>query len=256
MKIGNVSWHKLLAFLCAFVFLLMVYRREARMRANINNLEGRIAALESYVYDKAHNRAVEIPAQVEQKMPSPDQTIPDRPHREQGSSAPKSVSQTPAASSQSHIAQMTMSSSEESGTGKFKQVVRLELNTIDSATLVRVPGIGEGTARTILFYREKLGGFYSSQQLREKLTWEGAQKNLDQWCNEWFWADEYFVRKLYVNKLSFKELLNHPYLEFDDVKAIMRWKDKHGAVHSRADLEQLGISDSVKLEKLLHYVEF
>ena len=140
--------------------------------------------------------------------------------------------------------------------GKFRQVARLELNTVDSATLVRVPGIGGGTARAILLYREKLGGYYSAEQLREKLTWDGAQSRLDDWCENWFWADEQLIQKLRINELSFKELVRHPYLEFDEVKAIVRWRDRHKAVRNAAELRQLGIDDSAKLDRLLHYVEF
>ena len=121
---------------------------------------------------------------------------------------------------------------------------------------MRVPGIGEGTARAILQYREQLGGYYSAEQLRERLTWESAQERLDEWCEAWLWADENKIQKRKINEMSFKELVHHPYLDYEEVKKIMKWRDRHGAVHSRADLEQLGMSDSAKLEKLLHYVEF
>ena len=239
-------WYKLIGTICVFLFLFMVYRREARIRTHIEKLDARVAMLERYM------TALQARAN--------DTT------RWQGTAAP--VTSLPVERSgytrtyERSTRQTTPKDTAGKQTdpdlypGKYREVVRLELNSIDSATLVRVPGIGEGTARTILRYRQKLGGFYSAEQLREKLTWEGAQKYMDSWCKEWFWADEYFIQMLDINNLSFKELLDHPYLEYQDVKAICRWRDRYGALRNAAELQQVLGADSTKMEKLLHYVEF
>ena len=43
----------------------------------------------------------------------------------------------------------------------------IELNLADSLQLVSLPGIGPGYTKRIIKYREKLGGFYSVEQLSE-----------------------------------------------------------------------------------------
>jgi len=248
-------WYKIIGLVCAFLFLLMVYRREARMRAHIENMEARLEALELYSQGKERADSIRIHATT---VPTENKSTTESPVRRpdiRRQTRNESHAKSNPIPKTSPVAPEEKAE-EESYTGKFRQVVRLELNTVDSATLVRVPGIGEGTAKAILLYREKLGGYYSPEQLREKITWESAQKNLDSWCNEWFWADENLIRKLQINKLSFKELVHHPYLSYEEVKAIVKWRERHEKVHNVADLEQIGITDSTHLAKLLHYVEF
>ncbi|MCR5394031.1 MAG: helix-hairpin-helix domain-containing protein [Bacteroidales bacterium] len=239
-------WYKLIGTICAFLFLFMVYRREARIRMHIEKLDTRVAMLERYtaaLQDRANDTTRwQGAAAPVASLPVERNGYTRTYERSTRQTTPKDTVRKPA--------------DPDLYPGKYREVVRLELNTIDSATLVRVPGIGEGTARTILRYRKQLGGFYSTDQLREKLTWDGAQKYMDSWCNEWFWVDEYFMQMLDINNLSFKELLNHPYLEFNDVKAICRWRDRYGALRNAAELQQVLGADSAKMEKLLHYVEF
>ena len=52
---------------------------------------------------------------------------------------------------------------------KFESPVLLELNTVDSATLTRIPGIGAKSASLIIKYRNQLGGYVSPYQIEEKL---------------------------------------------------------------------------------------
>lgn len=139
---------------------------------------------------------------------------------------------------------------------KFTSPVKLELNVIDSVTLIRVPGIASKTASTILRYREQLGGFFSPEQLREKLTWESAQDRMDEWCNDWFTADESLIRVIAINKLSFSELLKHPYFNYNQVKAVVRYRDRYKHIDSISQLEQLGCFDEATIEKLKHYCSF
>lgn len=227
------------------------------MRTHIESMEARIEALELYAQGRRQADSIRL---TEHRTEEPTILVPSN----HAISTPKGKEnkrtykpkQPLRSALDSLLTTPPNKPNEEDHTGKFRQVVKLELNTVDSATLVRIPGIAEGTARAILIYREKLGGYYSSEQLREKLTWESAQTNLDSWCNDWFWADESLIQKMYINNLSFKELLHHPYLDFEEVKAIVKWRDRHKKVANIADLRQLGIEDSIKLEKLLHYVEF
>ncbi len=253
MKNISQNWYRILGALCIFLLILMVYRREARMRTTLDSMEARLTALEAYIQGSNARKTEQQPQVMEVMANAPARKDVRKAERnrnnvektkrsEENTIGPKNTPETTAEA--------------EPETGKFRQAARLELNTIDSATLVRVPGIGGGTARAILQYRERLGGYFSAEQIREKVKWEGAQKHLDDWCENWFWADEQLIQKIQINKLTFKELLKHPYLNYEDVKAIIRWRDRHGAVRGVEDLRQLGLADSTKLASLLHYVEF
>ena len=53
-----------------------------------------------------------------------------------------------------------------------RKIIKVELNTADSAMLDAVRGIGPYYAKKILRYRELLGGYYSVEQLKEiKMTY-------------------------------------------------------------------------------------
>ena len=49
---------------------------------------------------------------------------------------------------------------------KFRHYVHLDLNSVDSLTLLRVPGIGPAFAHRILALRTRLGGYYTVLQLQ------------------------------------------------------------------------------------------
>jgi len=62
------------------------------------------------------------------------------------------------------------------------------------------------------------------------------------------------VEKLNVNRASFKELVHHPYLKYEDVKKIFKYKDKNGVVENYKVLESL--IGAEKAQKLRPYVEY
>lgn len=53
------------------------------------------------------------------------------------------------------------------GAKKFERYTALDLNAVDSLTLLRVPGIGPAYAHRFLQLRSRLGGYYTVLQLQE-----------------------------------------------------------------------------------------
>lgn len=139
---------------------------------------------------------------------------------------------------------------------KFSNPILLELNAIDSATLVKIPGIGAKTASIIINYRNKLGGFYSPYQISEKLTWDGAQEHMNDWCNNWLKSDQKLIRKIDINKADFKQILRHPYLNYEQTKAIVNYRDKHKTIKDISFLKMLEEFDQEDINKLEYYLDF
>ena len=127
---------------------------------------------------------------------------------------------------------------------------QLDLNAADSAELLRVPGVGPYFARRIVRYRERLGGFVSPEQLREI-------PNLPDSVQTWFRVTaEKAQRSLRLNTATFRELLRHPYLNYEQVKAIVNYRERQGALQT---LQELSLSEAftpVDLERLTPYVSF
>ncbi len=99
---------------------------------------------------------------------------------------------------------------------KFRKRQVLDLNTVDSLTLIRVPGIGKSYAHRILSLRKILGGYYSVYQLQEVYGMD-ADKFLA--LKPWF-AVRTAPKQYKLRTLKAGEIPRHPYLSWQQVKAI------------------------------------
>ncbi len=106
---------------------------------------------------------------------------------------------------------------------------RIDLNAADSLALVRLRGIGPVLASRILKYRESLGGYTDVNQLKEIY---GIDTLMLGEVIPLLYVDGTTIRRMNLNTASFKELLRHPYLEYDDVKRIVNYRDKHHPIDS------------------------
>lgn len=132
---------------------------------------------------------------------------------------------------------------------KIRPGEHVALNTADTAALKTVPGIGGAFARAIVRYRDRLGGFYSVEQLRE----------IDGFPDE---ALPYFevrgeaLRKINVNKLTLSQLRRHPYIGFWQAKTITDHRRTHGPLRSFGELGMYKDFPQAAIDRLRHYVEF
>lgn len=85
----------------------------------------------------------------------------------------------------------------------------IELNGADSATLRSVVGIGEKSVMAIIRYRERLGGFYSVDQLAE--VPQVTESNFERIVKQ-IYCDSFKIRKIDINFAPPSTLKGHPYL--------------------------------------------
>lgn len=140
---------------------------------------------------------------------------------------------------------------------------RLNLNQVDSLTLLSVKGIGPYSAGKILAYRRALGGFVSLDQLDEI---EGLRAENLQLLKQMAYLHSCetpaagdslaAVKQLLVNHADFKQLLRHPYLSYSQVCAIVNRRRESGRIDSLEALvfmEEFGPKD---LHRLRPYLDF
>lgn len=108
-----------------------------------------------------------------------------------------------------------------------KRVVQVELNSADSATLVAVRGIGPAFARSIIKYRELLGGYVSLDQLSEVYILRDKPDAVDR-IKEQLTLDTALVERIPLNRCTAEELANHPYARWKLAKALMAYRQHHG----------------------------
>lgn len=128
----------------------------------------------------------------------------------------------------------------------------VDLNTADTTLLKRLPGIGSSFAKRIVEYREKLGGYCETVQLLEVYRMDTARYNE---IKDYVKIDSLFApNKLKINSDSFKILLKHPYLEYDDVKKIVNYREQKGMIASWEQLTKV-VGDAIN-PKLRYYVDY
>ena len=137
-------------------------------------------------------------------------------------------------------------------TKRVKKDTVLDLNHCDTTELQLLRGIGRFTALQIVRYREQLGGFYSPLQLTDEPF---ADYHLDTLLHH-FTADTAAIQTLNVNRCSTAALQRHPYLRFQQAKAIYTLRRQRIRLHSIDDLRFLPDLTEDDLHRLTPYLSF
>ena len=128
----------------------------------------------------------------------------------------------------------------------------LDLNRCDTAELQLIRGIGRYTAIQIVSYREQLGGYYSPSQLTDEAF---AKVRLDTLLMH-FTADPSDIRTIDVNVCPLDRLQRHPYLRYNQAKAIYSLRRQRTRLHSIDDLRSLPELSPSDLERIAPYLRF
>jgi len=133
-----------------------------------------------------------------------------------------------------------------------KSKKQIELNSADSLTLLTLRGIGPGYTKRILKYRSLLGGFYRVEQVAEIY---GMSDSLYQSIKDQLTVNASLIKKVNLNNENFKEVNKHPYLSYEDTKAIFNYRRKNGPIKSTDQVKEI-ITDAAVFEKLIPYIAF
>jgi competence ComEA-like helix-hairpin-helix protein len=112
---------------------------------------------------------------------------------------------------------------------------KIELNKTDSIELQKIPGIGQKTASRIIKYREKLGGFTNTHQLKEVY---GVDSSRFLQISPYLFVNADYIKKININKATVKELVHHPYIEYYFAVSIVNYRQKNGNYKNIADIKQ------------------
>lgn len=134
---------------------------------------------------------------------------------------------------------------------KIKSKLILELNSTDTSGLKALKGIGTYFAKKIIYYREKLGGFYSINQLAEieNLDFQIVKEN-----NEYILIDTSLIKKININKIPAYNLSKHPYFSKNVANALVNYRDNHGKFKSVNDLKKCILIDDALFKKISPYI--
>ncbi len=131
-----------------------------------------------------------------------------------------------------------------------KEPFQIAINQVSAEELMKVKGIGPVLSQRIIKFRNKLGGFYSLDQLFDVygLDPDVAQRLIQMCKNE-----SLEVAKIDVMKASYGRLIAHPYISKEQTVLILKERRKSKSF----DPEHLMASDTTfNWQKVFPYLEW
>lgn len=134
-----------------------------------------------------------------------------------------------------------------------RRTATVNINTADTSAFIALPGIGSKLASRITLFRDKLGGFYSTDQVSETF---GLPDSTFRKIKPYLVLDNAPLRKLNINTATVDELKTHPYIRWNLAKAIVAYRQQHGKFNSLDELKKINLIDEVTFEKMKPYLEW
>ncbi|MBA2249684.1 MAG: helix-hairpin-helix domain-containing protein [Chitinophagaceae bacterium] len=126
-----------------------------------------------------------------------------------------------------------------------------DVNTADTSAFILLPGIGSKLANRIVNFRDKLGGFYSIEQVKETF---GLPDSTFQKIRSKLMLAQPEVKKIDINSATLDELKAHPYLRYAIANAIIQYRNQHGKFSSVETLKNIMLVTPEIYSKVFPYL--
>lgn len=128
--------------------------------------------------------------------------------------------------------------------------VMIELNTADTVSLLQLKGIGQSYSKRIIKYRDLLGGYISKDQLLEVYGMDSARYLP---IIESIKVDTSIRVLLNINTAEAKDLMRHPYIDKNQAKAIINYRQQHGPFKNLQELKKIHLISQEDFSRLAPY---
>jgi len=119
---------------------------------------------------------------------------------------------------------------------KSYRSVPVDINSADTSAFVALPGIGSKLATRIINFREKLGGFYSIDQVAETF---GLPDSTFQKIKQYLTLEPNTIKKININTATTEELKSHPYIRWNIANTVIAYRNEHGAFSKAEDIKKI-----------------
>lgn len=127
----------------------------------------------------------------------------------------------------------------------------INVNLADTSAFISLPGIGSKLATRIVNFREKLGGFYSVNQISETF---GLPDSTYKKIFPRLKTNGEPTKKININSASKDDLKIHPYIKWNLANAIVEFRNQHGNYSSLTDLKKIELIDEAVYSKISPYL--
>ncbi|MBX2921853.1 MAG: helix-hairpin-helix domain-containing protein [Chitinophagaceae bacterium] len=127
----------------------------------------------------------------------------------------------------------------------------VDINSADTTAFIKLPGIGSKLAGRIVHFRDKLGGFYSVEQIAEVY---GIHDTVYQKIRNHLTCSGSNVHKLNINTASLDILKAHPYIKYQLGNAVIQYRMQHGNIDSIDQLKEIHLVTEGVFQKIAPYL--
>jgi DNA uptake protein ComE-like DNA-binding protein len=114
-------------------------------------------------------------------------------------------------------------------TSATKTIQKVDINSADTSAYIALPGIGSKLSQRIIAFRERLGGFYSIDQVAETYF---LPDSTFQKIKPYLVINGHSIKQININLASVDEMKTHPYLRYNLANAIFQYRKQHGDFNS------------------------
>lgn len=132
-----------------------------------------------------------------------------------------------------------------------KNIDIVDLNTATIEQLLQIPSIGHQLPYRIINFREKLGGFFTVQQIRETY---GMTDSIYQKIFPYFKIESSTIKKININSATEYELSRTAFISKDIAKAIVIYRNQHGLFHQVEDIKKIVFINNEVYLKVFPYL--
>jgi competence ComEA-like helix-hairpin-helix protein len=121
----------------------------------------------------------------------------------------------------------------------------------DTSAFIALPGIGSKLANRIINFRDRLGGFYTIDQVAETFA---LPDSTFQKVKPGLVLTTATVKKININTATADEMKLHPYIRYNLAAAIVQYRTQHGNFQSVADIKKIMMVTEEIYNKLAPYL--
>lgn len=127
----------------------------------------------------------------------------------------------------------------------------IDINTGDTTAFIALPGIGSKLAARIINFRDKLGGFYSINQVGETF---GLPDSTFQRIKQYLKLENTSIKKININTATIDELKAHPYIRYSLANPVVAYRNQHGLFEKVEDIKKVMVVTNEIYNKISPYL--
>ncbi len=133
----------------------------------------------------------------------------------------------------------------------IKNIKVLDINTATAEDLMQIPSIGRSLPYRIINFREKLGGFFDLNQLKQ--TW-GMTDSIYQIIIPFLKTQSSTIKKININTANEYEMSRTSFISKEIAKAIIMYRNQHGLFQNVEDIKKIVFINEETFLKISPYL--